>query len=368
MRKSAAIFLLATLTAGSSLWAQNAFQPGDIAVYQVGDGSTTLSSNATPVFIDEYTPGGTLVQSIPIPGGASNPLTDSGTASSDGELTLSTNSQYLVFTGYGATSGTASITTSTSIARVAGTLNVGTGAVDTSTQLTAASTYSGNNIRGAASMDGQEFWLAGTATSTGGIRYATLGSTTSSQVESTVTNTRAVNIFNGQLYLSTGATTPIYQVGTGTPTSGATATALSGVTVSGTSSTGFYLTPDGSRLFVADGAGTIQEFVNNAGNFMADKSLTTSGAPYQLTGATTGGVTTLYFTTKSGTAGNSLYSDTFNAGTDAFSTPTSIATAGINETFKGVELLAVPEPATWGMMVSGMVLLLGVQRLRSRKS
>src|SRR5207248_6179313 len=39
------------------------FTQGNIVVYRVGDGSSTpgLSSNAAPVFLDEYTPTGTLV-------------------------------------------------------------------------------------------------------------------------------------------------------------------------------------------------------------------------------------------------------------------------------------------------------------------
>ncbi|GEM_PF-4912205 len=59
------------------------FTSGDIAVYRVGTGSGAPSSASTGVFIDEYTSGGTRVQSIALPTVASagiNALTGSGSA------------------------------------------------------------------------------------------------------------------------------------------------------------------------------------------------------------------------------------------------------------------------------------------------
>jgi hypothetical protein len=43
-----------------------AFTPGDIVVYRVGDASSTDSQTAKQVFLQEYTPGGQLVQSVAI--------------------------------------------------------------------------------------------------------------------------------------------------------------------------------------------------------------------------------------------------------------------------------------------------------------
>jgi hypothetical protein len=71
-----------------------AFTPGDIVVYQVGTGAAALTSAATATFLDEYSPTGTLVQSIPLPtavSGSQLPLTNSGTATSEGQLSLSVN-------------------------------------------------------------------------------------------------------------------------------------------------------------------------------------------------------------------------------------------------------------------------------------
>src|SRR4051794_27158146 len=72
-----------------------AFTPGDIVVYRIGDGNAALSAVAQRVFLDEYTPTGTLVQTIPMPtvattaDNANRALTASGTATSEGQLHLS---------------------------------------------------------------------------------------------------------------------------------------------------------------------------------------------------------------------------------------------------------------------------------------
>jgi len=43
------------------LAAAAAFTPGNLVVYQVGDGSAVLSSAGTAIFVNEYTPAGSLV-------------------------------------------------------------------------------------------------------------------------------------------------------------------------------------------------------------------------------------------------------------------------------------------------------------------
>lgn len=43
------------------------FTPNNIVVLRIGDGSAVLSNAGTMVFLDEYTPAGTLVQSIQLP-------------------------------------------------------------------------------------------------------------------------------------------------------------------------------------------------------------------------------------------------------------------------------------------------------------
>ena len=43
------------------------FIGGDLVVYRVGDGTAALTNGGNPIFLDEYRPDGTLVQSIEMP-------------------------------------------------------------------------------------------------------------------------------------------------------------------------------------------------------------------------------------------------------------------------------------------------------------
>jgi hypothetical protein len=235
--------------------------PGNLVVVRVGTGAAALSSAATAVFVDEYTPAGVLVQSLPLPTAASGsnfPLTNSGSATSEGALSLSGNGQYLLHAGYAAAPGTTSVVSTTSsatprvIARVA--LD---GTIDTSTALTDA--YSGNNIRSVFSTNGTDLFTAGTASLGGGVRYATLGTSTSTQLSTTITNVRIASVQGGQLYVSsaTGTFQGISTVGTGVPTTGGqTITLLPGFpTTSGPSAYDFHLA-NATTLYVADDRAT----------------------------------------------------------------------------------------------------------------
>jgi hypothetical protein len=202
------------------------FTAGDVVVYRVGDGPGALSGSAAPVFLDEYSPSGDLLASVELPttaAGPNNPLVASGSASSEGGLTLSANGEYLVATGYDAAVGTSGLSSSAAatIPRTIATVDA-SGDVNSSTALTDFA--DGNNPRSAASQDGSEFWVAGAA---GGVRYATLGATTStSLVSSTDKNQRQVEIADGQLYTSadpTKAGVTVATVGSGLPTSGTNA-------------------------------------------------------------------------------------------------------------------------------------------------
>src|SRR5689334_8548217 len=100
---SVALCLAAVLCANNGRAA--AFTLGDLVVVRVGDGSAALNGNATAAFLDEYTTSGVLVQSIPLPtvaSGGNQPLTLSGSATSEGFLALSQNGMYLTLGGYAA--------------------------------------------------------------------------------------------------------------------------------------------------------------------------------------------------------------------------------------------------------------------------
>ena len=205
--------------------AGSGFAAGDVVVYRVGDGTSALSSAGTAVFLDEYSPGGSLVRSVALPttaaaGSSDKPVVASGTATSEGGLTLSADSRYLVATGYDAAVGATGLSSSAAatVPRTVATVDA-SGTVDSSTALTDFS--DGNNPRSAVSDDGQEFWVGGAA---GGVRYAPLGASTStSLVASTYKNVRQLAIADGQLYTSADpskASVTVATVGTGLPTTG----------------------------------------------------------------------------------------------------------------------------------------------------
>src|ERR1051325_7341532 len=82
-----------------SVRAASGFTPGNLVIYRLGDGSAAPNANATVVFLDEYTPSGTLLQSIampPVVDGSQKRLAASGTATSEGLLTLSADGHYLI--------------------------------------------------------------------------------------------------------------------------------------------------------------------------------------------------------------------------------------------------------------------------------
>lgn len=308
----AARFAPTTLAATVLLAAATAqITPGNLVVLRVGDGSAALTNAATAAFLDEYTVAGALVQSVPLPtvtNGAQKAVTCSGTATSEGALTQSVDGRYLIAAGYGANVGTASVanTASANVPRVMARIGLDEN-IDTTTALTDA--YSGNNVRGAASYFGLEFWTAGTASATNnpGVRFAAaLGAATSTQLNATVTNIRRVDFWNGQLYCSSAAGTffGVGMVGTGAPTgSNEAITLLSGMpAASGPSPYDFFFA-NGSTLYVADdrttGAGGIQKWTASGGTWTLQYTLS-PGAGIGcrgLTGYVSGGVATLFATT-----------------------------------------------------------------------
>src|SRR5262245_46582125 len=79
------------------------FVRGNLVVYRVGNGVDDLVNTGNPVFLDEYTPAGIYVQSIPLPttpSGSNHRLIASGTATSEGLISRSSDGRYILLTGY----------------------------------------------------------------------------------------------------------------------------------------------------------------------------------------------------------------------------------------------------------------------------
>ena len=323
------------------------FTAGNLVVVRVGAGSGALSSAATAAFLDEYTPAGTLVQSIALPtadAGGSRTLTLSGTATSEGALSLSSDGQYLLMGGFAAAVGTAGVASTSSSAanRVVARISAD-GTINTLTYVT-DSRVGGGDIRSAASDNGTDLWATSSQTAAGTYFVPSFSAANATISPLVAINSRVVAVFGGQLYYSTGSgTTGVYQVGTGLPTSGTQPTTLIAGSASpyafffadlGTSEAGL------DTLYLADdSAGQIKKFTKVSGVWSQTGSATFSGAR-GLTGVVSGSTVTLYATTgASGSTGGGtlvkLVDSTGYNGTLS-SIVTTLATAATNEAFRGV--------------------------------
>lgn len=331
-----------------------AFTAGSVVVYRVGTGTGSLVNTGNPIFLDEYSAGGTLLQSLAMPAsdpdgaGAQRGLIASGTATSEGGLSLSADGRYLLVPGYAGTH-TSSVANSapTTVNRVVGRVD-GAGSVDTSTYFTDGGS---NNLRSATSTDGSTIWVG---TAGGGVRSMAFGNaSTSTALLSSPTNVRDVGLAGGQLHVSSASgTSRLGTVGTGAPTtSGQTFTNLPGLPTTGDPYGYFFadLSPAVAgvdTVYVADlGAQALRKYSKNSGSWVLKGTVGVDSDDYRgVTGTVSStGVVTLFATRKGGagsTGGGELVTLQDSSGYDgAFSgTPSLLITAGSNQAFRGVAM------------------------------
>jgi hypothetical protein len=339
--------LVLGLAAATVAEASTGFTAGDVVVYRVGTGSGALSGSATPVFLNEYSPTGTLVESVALPTTTSGPnksLLASGSATSEGLLTLSANDEYLMLAGYDAALGATEVseTTSTSVPRTIGRVSESE-QVNTETALTDYATK--NNPRSATSTNGTEIWVGGAA---GGVRYTTLGSSTSTELSSSIDkNVREVSIVNGQLYTSADSTKAgldVATVGSGLPTSGTQtianlpfASAPKEPYAYSFLTLGLGSAPD--TLYVAENeTGAVVKYGLSSGKWVAEGSVPVANVT-GLTANDSNGTVSIFATSagSSGTEGK-LYeiTDSSGVGGTLSGSASLIATAPSDEAFRGV--------------------------------
>jgi hypothetical protein len=371
---------IAVLGMGMSVQAAP-FTGGNLVIYRIGDGVNPLSSTGSVVFVDEYTTNGTLVQSVELPTtqtGSNYPFVSSGTASSEGGLSLSEDGQYLFLQGYATNTsynGTSLASSlSTVVPRVVARVDYN-GNTDTSTVL--SNWVTANNPRSAVSSDGISIWIGGAGS---GIGYTTLGSNNfiflngfTGSTSNKPTNTERLGIFGGQLYASTAKTTNgIYMVGIGLPTTTNQAVViLNGAPGNGVSGPGtgnpfhFVFLPlqNGTNLdtlYYADDAGAndatgIYKYSLVGTTWAFNGSIPVSDpnpndvgpcgltAAIQISGSTTSVV--LYATSGGSTAvgGGSLFVATDTAGYNIAPSgfATTIATASANTAFRDIAFAPV---------------------------
>ena len=330
------------------------FVAGNLVVYRVGTGeqSGALADDGNEVFIDEYTPAGTLVQSIQLPStGGGVKLVADGTAISEGFLMRSPDGTRLVLTGYNSTINAGSPLNATA----GGTVNRSVAILDVAENLSLYGFSDMGATPRSAVIDGANLYMTG---SSGGVRYkdaSTLvtGTTgnTSTQLNAAPTDLRQTNIFGGQLYVSVPAGA-VGSVGSGEPTTaGQSVTSLPGVAAS--EPYAFFFADLDARtggldtLYIAsDNAAALAKYSLVSGTWTFNGTVGTNGQDYRgLTGTVSGGTVTLYATR----GGDQLVSLTDASGYNgAFSgIPSVLAFASINTAFRGVAFAPVPEPSAF---------------------
>jgi hypothetical protein len=371
-RKAYLVLAAASLISGAS--ASAAFVAGNLVVDRLGDGTQTLANTGNTQIIDQYTPTGTLVNSTSIPDSGASSLITSGTATSEGELSRSADGSALVLVGYNTNRPAASSVSGTSTSGGSAVLRA-VGSLDSLGNFTLQATttsFSANNIR-TATANGSNFYAGGANSGTVLLPAGSSG-IAGTAVQTTNANTRVNNIFNGNLYYSLSSTTAgvsgIYGF-TGIPSASATPTEI--ITAGGGTGTvspyDFAFNSSGTVAYVADdravsAGGGIQRYDLVGGVFTLTYTLGTGasstvgarGLAVDFSGANP----IVYATTAEATA-DRLISIT---DTGAASAATTLATAGTNEIFRGLDFAPVavsaPEPTTVGLI--GLVAMLGLRR------
>lgn len=313
-----------------------AFTAGNLAVLRIGDGSETLASSGNSVFIDQFTTNGTLAGSIAIPDNATNALIVSGSASSEGALTRSSDGRLLVIGGYNlALTNSASSLANSSSTNVPRALGVVDALGNFALVGITTNQYSGNNMRSGATDGRGNYWGAG---ATSGTFY--FGNGPTNTIQTNIVNSIVIQDLGGNLYFSTAKTTPgIWKI-PGTPAIPATNAAVFLSAGSKTSPYAFALNASATTAYLADdtlkGIGGIQRWDFSGGAWAmtyAFTSLTNIGA--RGVAVDFSGAQPVIYATTAENSTNRLVAIT---DTGAASSATTLATAGVNQIFRGVAL------------------------------
>jgi hypothetical protein len=319
------------------------FTAGNIVVLQAGEGVNTLTNTGNPIILKEFSTTGTLTYSLQVPTTGTNALLISGSATSEGVLSLSPDRKILSFGGYSATLPNSVVLPGATAA----TINRGIGAVNAagnySLAVSSTAYLSTFNIRSAASDGQNNYWAGGSGQGTD--YFGTVSAP--AVVQNTKINTRALAIFNNQLYFSTqssaGSQTNlgIYAVGSGTPlTSGQVITNIINTGAGSQPEQYFFETsPSPSVCYIADSrtsvGGGVQKWVYAAGSWSLAYTIPTSTASAGAFGVVanfSGSNPVVYATSVEG-SNNRLVSINDVGST---STATTIAASGTLTSFRGL--------------------------------
>jgi hypothetical protein len=367
------LLIASSLFAASQLQAQISIAGGDLYVFQAGDGVTTAGSGvAAPAFIDQFntsvqTGNGFIAQTVlsTTPASAGGNFLSQGQGQQDGQISYNTTANTLVFGGYSGMAVNASLNSSAVANRDIGTVNAG-GAFSFAVQN--AAEYGANNsggglLRGAVTDGSGNYWASGSAGSSGlqGVWY--YGSGTPAALIGNGTASRALGIYGGNLFYTSGSGLSMI---TGMPTSGTqTPTLLN--SLSGTPY-GFGINPTTmTTVYVANEAGGIIK-LTYSGTFSGGAY---SGGTWSTTTLDSGtkfdwlsvnwsnpGDPVVYATTLAGSSGNSL--DSVDGITGTITTLDTITgTSSASGNYDGVAFVPTPEPSVLALVGLGLVLCIG---------
>lgn len=320
------------------------FTAGNLIVERIGDGSTTIASTASQINLLEFTPSLSLTQTINDLFTSPNLLTESGTGTSAGQL--NSYGAYLAVPGYNTNLSTAGVSTSNT--KATNILSTNAGLSNRIVFPTSGTVpFDGGSFRSIIPISNNTGYVSGTAasgSSSGGIWYYYGSNYT--QINATITNTRNVEIFNGNLYFSTGSGIQgVYQLANGLPiTSGQLATLIAGTT----SPYGFSISPDGKTMYIADDGsvssntgGGIQKWSFNGTNWSRVYTFTNAGSARGITVDYSGEYAVIYATSTEVSSINSIKKIVDNGST---STPTSIS-SNTKYVFRGIDFAPAPLPS-----------------------
>lgn len=354
-----AIIAAAALLAGHLAANAATITPGNLVIYRAGDGGAALGTAATAVFLDEYTPLGTLVQSIPVTTAGASSMTAIGNATTEGIISRSQDGTKLVFGGYRADAGTAAPNVAT-INKVVGTVGTA-GVVDTSVAVTGLGTAV---PRSTTTVDGSTYYL-GTSTN---VYYVATPGAASTAVSIDARNSRQVNLAGNVLYASNGSTAITGKVQSYGTLPTATTPATPVISVLTTDAINGFATfdldatvPGIDTIYALVTTQTqLQKWTFNGTTWAQSGSVSSSAS--NLTGFNVGGTVSLFLTTSSALQ---TIVDTSGFGANITGTITGLATAGTNTGFRGIGMLPVPEPASAMMLVAAVTLMGAGFRRRS---
>lgn len=347
LRISRGFFSLILL--GMSTWANAQFTANRIVVLQTS--GTSITAQSSPITIQEYGTDGTVGYAVTLPSTGNSPIQiAAGYSGSEGFLTQSPDSTYLLLAGFSLTGTNASIasTGSTSTPRLIGKVDY-SGAY---TQLYSSSTfYNANDIRGAIT-DGTNFWASGASAKLksgvgDGVDYygpntpIALGQDASNPVKA-----YGLHIFNNQIYYSTQKAGPsnsatalgIFSLGNGLQTTGS-ATSTQMINTRSATPEDFSFNSSMDICYIAinsnTDAGGIQKWTKDGSTWSLAYTLGTGATnigAYGLVVDYSGSNPVIYATTFEADA-NRIIKIT---DTGASSTATTIATAASGSWFHGI--------------------------------